>query len=1247
MFEDSAMDDDHTQEYGRHYQNTSIKGTIQTQGRDTEGKADPNKEHDNFPLSSEGTGMNRPSIGDASEGELRRVATIISQRKQSIAQGSTSSDVQGDPALDVQSGSFDPVKWLRSFLNNFHDQDGTPKNTGILYRSLDVYGRGSALQIQQTVGSYFLAPMRFRELLRSSKKQARHILHNFDGVLQSGELLIVLGRPGSGCSTLLKTMCGELFGLHIGEDSKVHYNGISQDRMMTEFKGEIVYNQEVEKHFPHLTVGQTLEFASRSRLPVRTSSGMSRNELSKHCVQIVMAVLGLSHTYNTKVGNDFIRGVSGGERKRVSIAEMMLSGSPFCAWDNSTRGLDSATALKFVQTLRLASDLGGSANAVAIYQASQDIYDIFDKATVLYEGRQIYFGPATAAKSFFERQGWHCPQRQTTGDFLTSVTNPQERRAQTGMEDKVPRTPEEFEQHWRRSPEYQALMEDMQVYERNYPPGGQNESLVQLRNQKNYAQAKHVRPKSPYTLSVIQQIGLCTKRAYQRIMGDIAATATNILINVVLSLVLGSVFFNTPDATVGFSSKGAVLFMGILLSALSTIAEINSLYAQRPVVEKHASYAFYHPCCEAIAGIIAEIPIKFCSSVVFNLILYFMAGLRREPAQFFIFFLITYITTFVMSAAFRTMAALTKTISQAMALAGVLSLALVMYTGYVVSVPQMKDWFSWIRYVNPIFYAFEILIANEFHGREFTCSEIIPSYTPLVGDSWICSAVGSIAGRRTVSGDDYIAKSYQYYYSHVWRNFGILLAFLFGLMGIYFWATECNSSTTSTAEVLVFQRGHVPEYLQENDSQTATDEEKGAEHSQTKPSEPSSSVQAMEPQKDIFTWRDVVYDIEIKGEPRRLLDHVSGWVQPGTLTALMGVSGAGKTTLLDVLAQRTTMGVITGDMFVNGKPLDASFQRKTGYVQQQDLHLDTATVRESLRFSAMLRQPASVSMEEKYEFVEKVIDMLNMGDFANAVVGIPGEGLNVEQRKLLTIGVELAARPKLLLFLDEPTSGLDSQSSWAICAFLRKLADAGQAVLCTVHQPSAILFQEFDRLLFLARGGRTVYFGKIGKNSRTLLDYFESNGARKCEDAENPAEYMIETVNNGPRDKQDWHAIWKASPERSGVEAEIDRLHAEKANEPVAVEAESGEQAEFAAPLARQFQIVTNRVFQQYWRMPEYVLSKFVLSILGGLFVGFTFYDVNATQAGMANVMFAIFMITALFSTLVQQVCPHSAVCSG
>lgn len=147
------------------------------------------------------------------------------------------------------------------------------------------------------------------------------------------------------------------------------------------------------------------------------------------------------------------------------------------------------------------------------------------------------------------------------------------------------------------------------------------------------------------------------------------------------------------------------------------------------------------------------------------------------------------------------------------------------------------------------------------------------------------------------------------------------------------------------------------------------------------------------------------------------------------------------------------MGVVTGDMLVSGKPRDASFQRKTGYVQQQDLHLETSTVREALRFWAYLRQPKSVPVHEKQDFVEDVINMLNMQDFAEAIVGVPGEGLNVEQRRLLTIVVELAAKPALLLFLDEPTSGLDLQSSWAIVAFLRKLAKGRPCSQLSINPP--------------------------------------------------------------------------------------------------------------------------------------------------------------------------------------------------
>jgi ABC-type multidrug transport system fused ATPase/permease subunit len=280
------------------------------------------------------------------------------------------------------------------------------------------------------------------------------------------------------------------------------------------------------------------------------------------------------------------------------------------------------------------------------------------------------------------------------------------------------------------------------------------------------------------------------------------------------------------------------------------------------------------------------------------------------------------------------MAAISKTVSQAMALSGVMVLALVVYVGFTITVPEMKPWFSWIRWINPIYYAFEILVANEFHGQQFTCSSIFPPYTPNIGDSWICTVPGAVAGEWTVSGDAFIAANYEYYYSNVWRNLGILFAFLIGFTVIYLVATELNSASTSTAEALVFQKGHIPPHLQAGKSESSKDEE-SLQRPAGKETSSSGDVGAIEPQKDIFTWRNVVYDIQVKDGQRRLLDGVSGWVKPGTLTALMGVSGAGKTTLLDVLAQRTTMGVITGDMLVNGRPFDASFQRKTGYVQQQ------------------------------------------------------------------------------------------------------------------------------------------------------------------------------------------------------------------------------------------------------------------------------------------------------------------------
>ncbi|KAK3720348.1 Multidrug resistance protein [Vermiconidia calcicola] len=462
-------------------------------------------------------------------------------------------------------------------------------------------------------------------------------------------------------------------------------------------------------------------------------------------------------------------------------------------------------------------------------------------------------------------------------------------------------------------------------------------------------------------------------------------------------------------------------------------------------------------------------------------------------------------------------------------------------------------------------------------------------------------------------------------------------------MGTYLAATEFISEKKSKGEILVFRRGHTPAALKDK----AHDEETAGYDKEHDP-EPAASVVAatdmIQKQTAIFSWKDVCYDIKVKrGETRRILDHVDGWVKPGTLTALVGVSGAGKTTLLNVLASRVTVGVVSGEMLVDGRQRDSSFQRKTGYVQQQDLHLQTTTVREALNFSALLRQPAHVSRKEKLEYVEEVITLLDMEEYADAIVGVPGEGLNVEQRKRVTIGVELAAKPELLLFLDEPTSGLDSQTSWAICDLMEKLKNSGQAILCTIHQPSAMLFQRFDRLLFLAMGGQTIYFGPVGKNSEQVLSYFERNAAYRCPKDANPAEWIFEVIGAAPgsHSDMDWHTTWRNSSEYHDVHRELELLKCERPEVTQLREDDKESYREFAAPFVEQLLEVTRRVFSQYWRTPSYIYSKVALCLLSSLFIGFVFYKAPVTQHGLQNQMFSIFMLFTIFGQLVQQIMPH------
>jgi ATP-binding cassette subfamily G (WHITE) protein 2 (PDR) len=284
--------------------------------------------------------------------------------------------VQKDSQLDPNGSQFNPRAWAKAFLRlRMSISDGSlPRTTGVAWSDLNAHGFGSATDFQKNVGSVLLDAAKLVNNLLRHDKQRVEILRNFDGVVQQGEMLAVLGPPGSGCSTLLRTIAGDTYGFRV--DANINYSGIHPKQMRSAFRGEAIYTAEVDDHFPHLTVGDTLYLAARARSPKNMPEGVSRTAYAEHLRDATMAMLGISHTKDTRVGDQYVRGVSGGERKRVTIAEAALSYAPLQCWDNSTRGLDSANAIEFCRSLRTQADIMGTTSCVALYQAPQTAYEV-------------------------------------------------------------------------------------------------------------------------------------------------------------------------------------------------------------------------------------------------------------------------------------------------------------------------------------------------------------------------------------------------------------------------------------------------------------------------------------------------------------------------------------------------------------------------------------------------------------------------------------------------------------------------------------------------------------------------------------------------------------------------------------------------------------------------------------------------------------------------------------------------------
>ncbi|OTA91908.1 hypothetical protein M434DRAFT_396848 [Hypoxylon sp. CO27-5] len=1220
---------------------TRAPSTNSTAGGDLEDQREAARQNNPNGFSRVNTGVSVEQA-EADFAELQRELTGLSRasRTRSRRESDVEKGIHGSIESPESEGSieiFDLETTLRGGLDAEREAGIKPKHIGVYWDGLTVKGMGGTTNFVKTFPDAFKDFVDYWTPLMSLLGKGRKgtevtILDNFKGVVNPGEMVLVLGKPGSGCTTFLKSIANQRWG-YTSVTGEVLYGPFTA-KEFKQYRGEAVYNQEDDIHHATLTVEQTLRFALDTKVSNKLPAGTTKSKFKEDVITMLLKMFNIEHTRKTVVGDALVRGVSGGERKRVSIAEMMITNACILSWDNSTRGLDASTALDFVKSLRIQTNLYKTSTFVSLYQASENIYKQFDKVLVIDAGKQVYFGPTSEARAYFEGLGFLPRPRQTTPDYVTGCTDEFEREYSEGYSPKnAPHSPETLAEAFEKSRFAQQLNAEMAEYkaklEHDQEVARHNDFRAAVRESKRSG-AKH----SVYSVGFHLQVWALMKRQFALKLQDKLSLSLSWIRTIVIAIVLGTLYLNLQQTSASAFSKGGLLFISLLFNAFEAFSELGSTMTGRPIVNKHKAYTFHRPSALWIAQIFVDTAFSAVRILVFSIIVYFMTNLTRTAGAFFTFYLLIIVGNIAMTLYFRIIGCVSPDFDYAIKFAVVTVTLFILTSGYLIQYQSQQVWLRWIFWINALGLAFSSMMANEFGKNELTCSNesLIPS-GPSYGDinHQVCTLPGSTPGTVAVSGAAYITQGFSYAPQDLWRNFGIIVAIIvfFLIMNVVLGEFVKYGMGGNQAKV----------FAKPNAERKALNEALANKRLQRQKSRQEEADTALKIEsKSILTWENLNYDVPVPGGTRRLLNNVYGYCKPGELTALMGASGAGKTTLLDVLAARKNIGVITGDILVDGIKPGKEFQRSTSYAEQLDMHDPTQTVREALRFSADLRQPFETPREEKYAYVEEIIALLEMEYMADCIIGTPEAGLTVEQRKRVTIGVELAAKPQLLLFLDEPTSGLDSQSAFNIVRFLKKLAAAGQAILCTIHQPNAALFENFDRLLLLQRGGRCVYFGDIGKDAHVLRDYLARHGA-VAGPSDNIAEFMLEAIGAGstPRvGNRDWADIWSDSPELANVKDTISQF--KESRKEAAAQVDLSLQREYASPLMHQLKVVISRTNLSFWRSPNYLFTRVFNHVVIALLTGLTYLQLDDSRASLQYKVFVMFQVTVLPALLMPQV---------
>ncbi|XBI35443.1 hypothetical protein VPH35_121123 [Triticum aestivum] len=883
------------------------------------------------------------------------------------------------------------------------------------------------------------------------------ILNTASGTIRSSRMTLVVGAPGSGKTTFLRALAGKL-DPSLKFQGKVMYNGESISSTPHYMRA---YVSQYDLHHAEMTVRETLNFSSnmmgssndfemlqdevRRTAPVDDelfSKATKFGEGSNLKTNYIMKILGLSNCADTIIGDELRRGISGGQKKRTTLGEMLVGRARCFFMDDISTGLDSSTTFEIMTFLGQMAHLMDLTMVISLLQPSPEILELFDDIILLCEGDIVYHGARQNVIDLFNNIGFTCPSRKNVADFLQESGDVSEYQNHT-IENfvncfKAYDLPQSLEDKQCKNYDIEQGKEEFQAYNN---PGISKRNVFRA----------------------------CLSREVLLFKRNCPVHMFKAIQIIFLAFVIATLFLRTetsPDTVFeGVKYLGA-LFMGIAVINFNSMIELAMTTKRLPIFYKQRESLALPGWAVVCSVFLISLPISlmelFQQLLVFFVMHQMSLGLYR--------FLATIGRTPIVSNILGTQALV----------------AIFILGGFIISKDDLQPWLSWGYWASPFTYALNALALNEYLDKRWA-KEFHFENAKTIGEA--------ILKVRGLLGE------WQWYWICVVVLFGFAL--IFNILSIL--ALEFLNSPHKHQSNIKSQGRQSLEY----DGQVIV----GGKASTDQASIPFQPL--------CFVFKKINYFVDMPKEMKKfgatetrlqLLRDVSGSFRPGVLTALMGITGAGKTTLLDVLAGRKTGGYIEGTINIGGyQKQQDTCSRITGYCEQTDIHSPHLTVYESLLFSAYLRLPSYVKPYQRDMFVEEIMELVELNSLRNAMVGIPGvTGLSAEQRKRLTIAVELVASPSIM-FMDEPTTGLDARAAAIVLHTVRKLVDTGRTIVCTIHQPNIHLFESFDELLLMKQGGQLIYSGSLGSLSRNLTKYFEVIPAvPRIKDGQNPASWVLD-----------------------------------------------------------------------------------------------------------------------------------------